>query len=303
MPEDAVPRAIGQHYGSLSRTFILKPLFPEREKKRLVLDDRTAVTEGVLVLVEPIRLGRSPYAVHHGLVIRPRVGVERRIADAPHRGSIETVASRACLDLDLAVASAHLRIHGRQNDAHFSDEFGVDHRGSEDAIEVTAILDAEPIAHRVHHACTDARERRRLRAGPAADAGHRADQVKHVIADQREVPHLVFRKHFTDRGARHREQRVHRNADFDRRIHCRYTQDEVQPNLFGISKYDVGVGLSLESRKLRAELVCPRLQAGKTIRARFVGQQSPRNAGGGVGRRHSHSWNECLCGVLNESSD
>src|SRR5436309_13240549 len=45
VPEDAVPRAIGQHYGSLSRTFILKPLLPELERKRLVLDDRTAVTE------------------------------------------------------------------------------------------------------------------------------------------------------------------------------------------------------------------------------------------------------------------
>src|SRR5262245_26437490 len=89
----------------------------QREEECLVTNDRPAIAHRHLVRVGPVGLrrlggaaGGRPESKRLISIVAPRVGIERRVANAPRRTAGKPVRSGTRAVLDRAVAAAEFHI-------------------------------------------------------------------------------------------------------------------------------------------------------------------------------------------------
>ena len=183
--EDALARGIGQDktVDDLARADDVP--VEERKKECLVPLDRPAITDCGLMVILPVRNRRLPAPGGRVdiVVVVPGIRVQSAVANAPDRGAIELVGPRACRDLNLPVAAAHLRIHRSRDEPDLPDHVGVHDSRCENAVLITAVADAHAVANRIDRIRTDSGEgivvqSRASSAQP--EARKSVDQVKHV---------------------------------------------------------------------------------------------------------------------------
>ena len=232
----------------------------------------------------------SPVGRHarRACVVRPCVGIESGVRDIPRRRSAIGIRSRSRHDLNLAVAAAHFRVDGCKDHAHFADKVRVHFRRRLEAVGPPLVVHADAVALYVHVAGADAGEACLLRSenfvvrhkGPA----HRADQVEHVVADERQILDLFFRQHSAHRRGRCCEEGPRVYRDFNC-LRCRGDlQREVQAKLSCVAKLNVVECLRLEAWQRRADLIGSRLDAGKVVNAGIIAQHRGDDASGAVCR-------------------
>ena len=112
---------------------------------------------------------------------------------------MQLIGSRTRQDLNLSIAAAHFGVNGGKYDAELADHIRMYLSRRTHTIRITAVLDAQPVSDRIDHSRADAGKRRGFAESGATDAGHGLHQVEYVVARQRKVAHLSFRKDLSDR--------------------------------------------------------------------------------------------------------
>jgi len=114
----------------------------------------------------------------------------------PRRRAVKLIRPRSRQDLNLSVATAHFRVHGRQDHADFPDKVRVHFRRRFEPVRPPLVVHADAVTLDVHIAGADPGEACLLRPedfvirqkGPA----HDGDQIQHVVAHERQIPDLFF---------------------------------------------------------------------------------------------------------------
>ncbi len=250
----------------------------QAEKEGLVPDNRATEADRALVDVDPVSLSRCRNSSRRGAcrdglipVVRPRIRIQRRVPETPNGTAAKPVCSRTCGVLDRTIAAAHFSVNRGQNQTDFTDQIGIDGRYRINSVGEAVVLNLNTIPDDRDVLCADAREgcvltaegicrARRIRWHNVLDACHYCDQVQHVVADDRQVLHLLLREHLTNRGARSRQHRVCGDADLNLRIDSGYYQIEVVPVGRVLTELNVGQVLGLKPGKRSAERIFSRKQ-------------------------------------------
>ena len=178
VPENSLTRQIGKHdgVGGLLRQVTL--VVDQHEKESLILDNRTAQTPSVLVLVH-VRFLRAL------LIVEPVVRIQDRVVVRHEQGPVVLVGSRPGLQPHLRGTVRRLRIGGGRHNLHLFHQVGTHIRGIltlkvvTDA--VTRVVDHYAIPVEVHRTDSLARE-----ASFRASACRRRDQLKNVTEGHRQ---------------------------------------------------------------------------------------------------------------------
>ena len=247
VPEDSIPGARRQHHLVGRRPLALIVMIVKGEEERLVLHNRTAKTDRALLSVLPVRK-RSGLVT----IIGPAIRIQRGVLKAPYTASVKLIGPGPGLNLDRSIAAPDLRIHRRKNQADFTDEIRINYRGGIDSRWPPRVLNHDAVPHRRDVRGADTGKRGRLtskrRAGDVLNAGQNANQVQHVVADQRQVLNFPLAQHLANRRARCRQQSVHWNADFQGLRHCCDLQRKVQTHLLRVAELNICIGLNLKTR-------------------------------------------------------
>ena len=204
--DDPAPRAIRQDRGENGRSRFDELLIPEHVEECLVVLDRAAERDVVLMIVSPRTLKRpdNPGCVGSRIAfVRPQVCIQCGVLDVPDRAAVVIVRSRFRLDLDLSIAAAHFRVHRRQDHFDFADQVGVHLRRRLESVGPPLVVHADAVALYIHIAGADSGEVCLLRTEDFVErqkgSPHDANQVEHVVAQKRQILDLLFRQNSSNR--------------------------------------------------------------------------------------------------------
>src|SRR5207249_2060661 len=138
----------------------------------------------------------------------------------PDNAAVERICSRSGFDLNLSAATAHLRVDGRQDQAHLADHIGIQlsrpgqtRRPPPPAYGNPITLDIDvPGSHagKLRVVCSESGILRHLHAG------HYTDEIEYVVADQRQVEDPLLVEYVADRRTRLHKKLLSGNADLHR---------------------------------------------------------------------------------------
>src|SRR5687768_8550144 len=112
--------------------------------------------------VDPVERRGRPLTIDNLPVVAPRVRIERGVTNGPHRASAKSVGTGPRENLDLPVATAHLRIHGRENHSELANHVGINQRRRANTCGITSFLYAQTVTYRIDHRSADPCERCRF---------------------------------------------------------------------------------------------------------------------------------------------
>ena len=149
--ENSTLRAIGKRVRTGGLTLIFELLFDKGEKEGFVLNDRAAHAAGQIVAIEPGRGCGRPHSIDDRFVVGPGIRVQLRVSNCPKSAAVNLVGAGFGKDLHLAITAAQFRVNRGENHPEFLDHIGMQHGDRADAIRITAVLNAQPVADGIDH--------------------------------------------------------------------------------------------------------------------------------------------------------
>ena len=149
--ENSTLRAIGKRHRTRHLALIFELLVDKGEKESFVLHDRSAHAARNFIAIEPGRRGGSPLSINDLFIVAPGIRVQLGVSNCPKTAAVKLVGAGTGQDLHLAIAAAQFRVNRCENHPEFTDHVGMQHGDRADAIRITAVLNAQPVADGIDH--------------------------------------------------------------------------------------------------------------------------------------------------------